>query len=341
MSRPGPTRTAVRRGLRWPSLLPRQPEQVLAELGGDASRAELLTHATEWALRRSLAAGTVVRPSRGRYALPVTPRIGERIEQVELAEAGRRAAHQVSGTAIQLSAAARWGWPTTWVATKPQVAVARGRNVSPSTQRAFEVHWRNIPLGDREDGWVTNRVRTALDCACYLPGNEAMAVLDSALREGAIDRDELLLAAAALPTRYRRKVEERIRLAHPAAANPFESVLRWIVSDIPGLRVEPQVRICDDDGLIGVVDLADEELKIVLEADSFGWHGSQEALERDCIRYDRLVAQGCESGQSSGTVARLRSTLTRSMSATSRSSPPPRRARTSPVGSASTERPMP
>ena len=52
------------------------------------------------------------------------------------------------------------------------------------------------------------------------------------------------------------------------------------------------MRITDDDGLIGVVDLADEGLRIVLEADSFEWHGDQIALERDCIRYNRLVADG-------------------------------------------------
>lgn len=269
-----------------------QPEQILAELGGVATRAELLAHVTEWALRCSLAAGTIVRTSRGRYALPVTPWVGERIQQVELAQAGRRAAHEVSGTAVLLSAAARWGWRTEWVATKPQVAVARGRNVSATAQRAIDVQWRNIPTHDREDGWVTTRIRTAVDCASRLPGDEALAVLDSALREGGLDRDEVLLAAAGLPERYRRRAEERIRQAHPLAANPFESVLRWIVSDIPGLLVEPQVRICDDEGLIGFVDLADESLKIVLEADSFEWHGNREALERDCIRDDRLVAEG-------------------------------------------------
>ncbi|MGO1166291.1 MAG: DUF559 domain-containing protein [Janibacter sp.] len=154
------------------------------------------------------------------------------------------------------------------------------------------MRWRPVPADDREDGWVTNRVRTALDCASLLPEDEALAVLDSALREGAVDRDELLLASSVLPALHRRRAEALLRLASPLAANPFESVLRWIVSDIPGLSVRPQVRITDDEGLIGVVDLADEELQIALEADSFEWHGDRTALERDCIRYDRLTADG-------------------------------------------------
>lgn len=52
------------------------------------------------------------------------------------------------------------------------------------------------------------------------------------------------------------------------------------------------MEIRDEVGPIGIVDLADERVKIVLEADSFEWHGSREALERDCIRYDRLTADG-------------------------------------------------
>lgn len=266
--------------------------EALASLGGVASRAEILAIVTEGALRRAVSAGSVLRQARGRYALPASPRIGERAELTELAEAGRRAAHELSGTTILLSAAARWGWPTKWVPTRPQVAVPRGRRVPSRARRTIDVRMRDIPSGDREDGWVTNRVRTALDCASLLPADEAIAVLDSALREGAVDRDELLLAAAGLAPRYRRGVEARLGRASPLAANPFESALRWIVSDIPGLAVEPQVRITDDEGLIGIVDLADEHLRIALEADSFEWHGDRAALERDCIRYNRLIARG-------------------------------------------------
>lgn len=266
--------------------------EALASLGGVAARAEILALVTEGALRRAVTDGSVLRRARGRYALPAAPRIGERAELTELAEAGRRAAHELSGTAILLSAAARWGWRTKWVPTRPQVAVPRNRRVPSLAKRGIDVRMRDVASGDREDGWVTTRVRTALDCAGLLPADEAIAVLDSALREGAVERDELLLGAAGLPPRYRRKAEGRIRRASSLAANPFESVLRWIVSDIPGLKVDPQVHISDDEGLIGIVDLADRGLRLVLEADSFEWHGDRAALERDCIRYNRLIAEG-------------------------------------------------
>lgn len=269
-----------------------QVEEVLAELGGVATRAELLAHVTDAALRRALAEGVVDRPARGRYRLPDQPWFTERVSLRELASAGRRAAHEVSGTAILLTAAARWGWRMKWVPTRPQVAVPRGRKVSAGSRRSLDVRWRHVPARDRDDGWVTDRVRTAMDCAVLLPADEALAVLDSALREDVVDRDELGLAAAALPRQHRARVTTLVDMATEKAANPFESVLRWIVSDIPGMTVQPQVEIFDDDGKIGRVDLADEELRIAIEADSFEWHGKLEHLERDCIRYNRLVAEG-------------------------------------------------
>lgn len=269
-----------------------QVEEVLAELGGVATRAELLVHVTEEALRRAVADGRVERPARGRYRLPTRPWTTERVSLRELAEAGHRAAHEVSGTAILLTAAARWGWRTKWVPTRPQVAVPLGRKVPASFRRSLDVRWRHVPASGRDDGWVTDRVRTAMDCAVLLPADEALSVLDSALREGMVDRDELGLAAAALPRQHRGRVEILVGMATDEAANPFESVLRWVVSDIPGLTVQPQVEIFDDDGKVGRVDLVDEELRIAIEADSFEWHGKLEYLERDCIRYNRLIAGG-------------------------------------------------
>jgi hypothetical protein len=39
-------------------------------------------------------------------------------------------------------------------------------------------------------------------------------------------------------------------------------------------------------------DLADRRRRIVVEADSFEWHGNRAALRRDCRRYDELVRAG-------------------------------------------------
>lgn len=75
------------------------------------------------------------------------------------------------------------------------------------------------------------------------------------------------------------------------AANPFESVARAIALDVPGLQVTPQVTIRES-GLVARCDLVDERLRIVIEADSFEWHGGRAALARDARRYNLLTVNG-------------------------------------------------
>jgi very-short-patch-repair endonuclease len=60
---------------------------------------------------------------------------------------------------------------------------------------------------------------------------------------------------------------------------------------VDGLDVVPQVTIRDP-RLLGRPDLTDARLKVVLEADSFAWHGDRAALHRDANRYNALVAAG-------------------------------------------------
>jgi len=40
------------------------------------------------------------------------------------------------------------------------------------------------------------------------------------------------------------------------------------------------------------MDLVDRQRRLVLEADSYAWHGSRRALRQDCRRYNRLVLLG-------------------------------------------------
>ena len=39
-------------------------------------------------------------------------------------------------------------------------------------------------------------------------------------------------------------------------------------------------------------DLLDERLKIVVEAESFEWHGDRRRMTQDCTRYNRFVSLG-------------------------------------------------
>ena len=76
--------------------------------------------------------------------------------------------------------------------------------------------------------------------------------------------------------------------ADARAANPFESVVRAIALEVPGLDVEPQVWVPG----VGRPDLLDERLGIVIECDSFGFHAERSDLRRDCERYNACALRG-------------------------------------------------
>ncbi len=90
----------------------------------------------------------------------------------------------------------------------------------------------------------------------------------------------------------RQRVLRVIEAADGRADNPFESVLRAIGLDVPGLRLVPQVEIRIPGRWLMRPDLVDERLRIVVEADSFEHHGSRKALVLDCAGYDNLAADG-------------------------------------------------
>lgn len=115
---------------------------------------------------------------------------------------------------------------------------------------------------------------------------------DSPLRHRSVTREQLLAAAASSNSaRGSPAVVRVLRSADGRADNPFESALRAISLDVPGLRLVPHV---ENRGKAPAVrsDLVDELMRILAEADSFEHHGSRNALAIDCARYDNLVADG-------------------------------------------------
>lgn len=128
----------------------------LRELGGITSRKPLLRRVSRADLERAVAAGDVVRVTRGRYALPTDV-------------TARSAAQALTGTAVLVTAAAHWDWARMWEPRRPQIAVPRGRNVSVAARADVELRWRDLAPDDVVDHWVTTRERTLLDCAALLP----------------------------------------------------------------------------------------------------------------------------------------------------------------------------
>lgn len=249
---------------------------LLRDLGGTARRSTLLRVLDRVQLERALAAGLVVREARGLYALPE-------------ADEARRVAARLGGVLCLTSAALRHGWAVKTVPDRPHVLVSRGRKLPPGARALAHVHVGDPPACRVRDG-VTDPALTLEQCLRQLPYDEALAVADSALRAGAGRRllDEVGERARGPGSPQIRRVCEN---ADARADNPFESALRAVAHDVPGLQVVPQ-RVISDGTFAVRPDLVDERLLVVLEADSFGWHGKRSALAADARRYNELVIRG-------------------------------------------------
>jgi very-short-patch-repair endonuclease len=250
------------------------PTQALHELGGVASWTTLRRRVGRAELAAAVSVGDVVIDARGRYALPG-------------ADIAIRAAARVGGVASHRSAAQLWGWAQKELPEVPEVTVPKDRRIP--TRGRVRLHWADLAPDEIDDRRTTPE-RTLADCLRTLPFDEALAIADSALRSGDVGEQQLgrLAGRARGPgSRGMRRVADR---ASALAANPFESVLRALALEV-GLDVRPQVPLFGDT-FLGRPDLVDERRRLVLEADSFTWHGNRRALHRDVRRYNAFVLQG-------------------------------------------------
>ena len=274
--------------------------------GGVAGYGELVS-ATSWrAVRDARVAGAVVRRRRGQYALTDADAVASTVpldqtafepavlaqRRTERAAVHRQEAQLMVATRSHRSAAEHYELPLLVEPTHAELIVPRGRQL-PRSVRPATVRRRSVTDRESRNG-VTDPLRTVLDCAADLPFAEALAIADSALRSGEgtpslVARSQLLEGIESVARQSRGRVRSVIEAADGRAANPFESAIRALVLDVPGLTVEPQVSIMVE-GATYRVDLADESLRIVIEADSYAWHASREAFSRDCDRYSALVA---------------------------------------------------
>lgn len=254
------------------SMADMEVEEALARLGGIGDRVALVRLCSRRAVEAAVADGSLVRLGRSRYALPA-------------ADEARVAAARVNGVVSHLSAALTHGWKVKAPPGQPHVTVRRtqGRVCSDTAV----VRWGEISPAELAAG-VTTPLRTVVECARALSFDEALAVADSALRSGKVRRAELLVAARAAPRTGRSSAIRVAEAASAKAANPFESVLRAIALEVPGLTPVPQGEVAG----IGHADLVDKTLRIAVEADSFEFHAEPEAFRYDVRRYTAMVRQG-------------------------------------------------
>ncbi|NYG59828.1 very-short-patch-repair endonuclease [Nocardioides daedukensis] len=247
-------------------------QQALTQLGGIADSRALRRMVTHRKIKNAVRAGEITRLSRGRYTLPVV-------------DEAWQAAARVNGVVSHLSAAMLWGLKVKSPPALPTVTVPRGRKLSPQRGAGVDVHYAGV-AAEEASARITSVPRTVIDCARALPFDAALAVADSALRQGKVTRTQLLAAAEASPRSGRSKAVRVAREADRRAANPFESVLRAIALD-RGVRLEPQLRchefIC--------ADLGSNDLRLALEAESWAYHGDRQPFDNDVRRYTTLTLE--------------------------------------------------
>lgn len=277
----------------------------LVGLGGIATTADLVGASSWPALRACVAGGQIVRAGRGVYTLAAfaDPALGGDAssrawsrwhegpsdDETAALTARRAIARGRGGALSHLCAAADHGWPILREPTQVDIALPLGRKTPSFTGRGRTRYWcRDLTAEERADH-VTAPVQTIIDCARLLPFAEALAVADSALRSGSVGALELQEAGERFRGRGSTRVRQVVAAADARADNPFESALRAVHRGLPGLDLEPQLKV--GDGLTARVDLADERLRIVIEADSYAFHGDRELFDRTQRRQVELAGR--------------------------------------------------
>jgi very-short-patch-repair endonuclease len=247
-------------------------------LGGACTRAVLVARCGRAAVDRALRSGDLVRVARGRYAL-------------RTASAAVTAAATLGGVLSMRSAAQRHGWGQKLVPEKPDVTFPRSHHLPRGARLLVVPHWSDIAPDDIVDG-VTSIRRTLVDCMRNLPLDESVPIVNSALRAGDVTLARLRLIARSMKGRGRARAMAVAAMATARPVNPYESTLYAMASTIPGLHVQPQLPVRISPTQVRHPDLADPELGLIIEAESFEWHGETAALTRDCARYNAFTILG-------------------------------------------------
>jgi very-short-patch-repair endonuclease len=247
-------------------------QEALTSLGGVATTRQLVRLSSARELRAAVAAGAVVRVGRGRF-------------RTKDADKALKRAAELRGMASHLSAAQVHGWEMPYAPSIPWVTVPRQRQV-PKERRAIVV-WADL---SDEGGFVTSKLRTVVDCGRRCEFVVALSIADSAIRCGDVDAESFVKAASQVRGKGAARVRRVAAHASGLAANAFESALRGIALEA-GLDARPQVPVTTG-GIEIHPDVVDVDRRIALEADSWEFHATKDAFQRDCWRYTSLTADG-------------------------------------------------
>lgn len=259
---------------------------LLLRQGGVARRRDLLSAGlSRRALERAVTEGAVRQ---------LAPRVLGLAADVEH-EALRTALAQTGGIASHQDAALLWGLELALPGTGRHVTVPRCR--SGRSSAGVTAHRADVPAVDvqvRAGIPLTSVVRTLFDLCRALPLAEAVVAVDSALRRRLVTAQELAGALSSLPGgRGRPRVRAVLALVDPASGSVLESLCRVLLVRAGLTPPATQLEVRGSRGvLVGRVDFAWPEARLVVEVDGFAFHADRDSYRADRRRTNELVLAG-------------------------------------------------
>ncbi|SUA31133.1 cullin, a subunit of E3 ubiquitin ligase [Mycolicibacterium fortuitum] len=140
---------------------------------------------------------------------------------------------------------------------------------------------------------LTTPARTAVDLACRLPEDTAVAAVDALARATRLKVADIESAALRRAgSKGIKQARRSIALVDPGSESPQETWLRLLVVRAGYPPPQTQHPIYNEYGaLIGEVDMAWPELKIAMEYEG-RHHTDPDVLRRDVARFDAMIEMG-------------------------------------------------
>jgi hypothetical protein len=253
------------------------------------TRAQALSRGvSDCQLHEATRTGVLLHLDRSVYALPDQPPPSQDLRAV---------AARLKAVVSHDSAALWWGLQLVHAPVGHHLTVSRDRGRRSDSVLGVVLHRRDLSDSDvvRRDGlYVTPVLQTVLDCARTMSLGPAVAVADSALRNGRLRREELIEAARRLaPAPGRRRVLEVAQRSDPLAGSVLESLTRVLLCGSGLVPTHVQYPFLDRWGRwIGNVDFAWDWLRLLLETDGFAFHRGRTDYRNDRRRANAFAREG-------------------------------------------------
>jgi very-short-patch-repair endonuclease len=179
--------------------------------------------------------------------------------------------------------------------TRPCVLVPPDRH--PDVPDGVVVLRREIPIFDivaREDCLLTGRDCTVIDCALLLDEPAAMRFVERALQKAWISSYKELTVRTQEAV-GRRGAKQLVRIVRALGSGAHSDTERRLVTGLRRSGVlgwSCNLDVADQNGSIGIIDVAFPTIKLAIELDGRAWHVDRDRFQRDRTRQNRLVAAG-------------------------------------------------